>query len=914
MLQVMYLWVRVRAAVIRYRRIVSGTVSTLSGSGNGTTNGTGAVAQFASPTGVAVDAFGNLYVADQGNIAIRRVIATGAAIIPGLPTGLSFSPTTAVISGTPTAVSPATTYTVTAADAIGPGSTTLSIQVNASTISYSSSSFTFNYGTPITTLSPTPVGATPTGYTISPALSAGLSFDPVTGNITGTPSVAAVSTPYTVTANYAGGVTATFPFTITVSKAPLTVTALPQTKTYGTTFSFAGTEFTTSGTIYFSDAITGATITSTGSPANASVLGSPYNIIPSLATGTGVSNYAITYTNGSLTVTKAALTVTVTATGPLKKYGTAIPTGTSTTNFTASPGVNGEAVTSVTLTPDANGAGAFTAAGLPYVVTPSLATGTGGFLESNYTVNYVPFSGTVSTMPITVTATAGQSKVYGTVDPTLTYSITSGALANGDQITGSLVRAPGENVGTTYAISQGTLTAGSNYTITYVGANFAITGAPLTVTATAGQNKVYGTTDPALTYSITSGALVNGDQITGTLVRAPGENVGTTYAITQGSVTAGSNYTITYVGANFAITAAPLTVTTTTGQSKVYGTTDPTFAYSVTSGALVNGDQFSGALARDPGENIGTTYAINQGTLTAGTNYAITFIGANFAITAAPITVTATAGQSKVYGTTDPTFAYSVTSGALVNGDQFSGALARDPGENVGTTYAISQGTLTAGTNYAITYVGANFAITAAPLTVTANAGQSKVYGTTDPTLTYSVTSGALVNGDQFTGALARDPGENIGTTYAINQGTLSAGTNYTITYAGANFAITAAPLTVTANPGQSKVYGTTDPILTYSVTSGALVNGDQFSGALARDPGENGGTTYAINQGSLTAGTNYAITYVGANFAITAAPLTVTANAGQSKVYGTTDPTFDLQRYFRCACEWRPIQRCAGT
>ncbi len=324
---------------------------------------------------------------------------------------------------------------------------------------------------------------------------------------------------------------------------------------------------------------------------------------------------------------------------------------------------------------------------------------------------------TVTQEPLTITATAGQSKVYGTVDPALTYSITSGALVGTDAITGSLARDPGENVGTTYAITQGTLTAGTNYAITYVGANFAITTAPLTITATAGQGKVYGTVDPALTYSITSGALVGTDAITGSLVRAPGEAVGTTYAITQGTLTAGTNYAITYVGANFAITTAPLTITATAGQGKVYGTVDPTLTYSITSGALVGTDAITGSLVRAPGETVGN-YAISQGTLTAGTNYAITYVGDNFAITPAAITVTASAGQGKVYGTVDPALTYSITSGALVGTDAITGSLVRATGEAVGTTYAISVGTLTAGTNYAITYVGDNFAITpAAPLT-----------------------------------------------------------------------------------------------------------------------------------------------------------------------------------------------------
>ncbi len=245
-----------------------------------------------------------------------------------------------------------------------------------------------------------------------------------------------------------------------------------------------------------------------------------------------------------------------------------------------------------------------------------------------------------------------------------------------------------------------------------------------------------------------------------------------TYAITQGSL-ANSNYTITFNSADFAITAAAVTVTADANQSKTYGTADPSFTYQAV--GLVNGDLLSGSLARAAGENVGT-YAIGQGTL-ANSNYAITFVSADFTVTAAPITVTADANQSKVYGAADPTFTYQVTSGALVGSDGFSGALARDPGEGVGT-YAITQGSL-ANSNYAITFVPADFVITAHTVTVTVDPGQSKTYGTADLSFTYQAVG--LVNGDLLSGSLGRVAGENVGT-YAITLGTL-ANSNYAITF-----------------------------------------------------------------------------------------------------------------------------------
>src|SRR5207237_675826 len=148
----------------------------------------------------------------------------------------------------------------------------------------------------------------------------------------------------------------------------------------------------------------------------------------------------------------------------------------------------------------------------------------------------------------------------------------------------------------------------------------------------------------------------------------------------------------------------------------------------------------------------------------------------------------------------------------------------------------ISQGSLSADTDYTISFTGANFTITARGLTVTADP-QTKVYGDADPALTY--THGSLYNGDTdgvFTGGLVRRSDERVaGSAYAISQGSLSAGTDYTIAFTGANFTITPRGLSVTAD-AQTKVYGDADPALTY--THGSLYNGDTdgvFTGGLVR-------------------------------------------------------------------------------
>jgi serine/threonine-protein kinase len=55
-----------------------GTVSTFAGSGSrGSVNGQGSSASFSLPTGVAVDAAGNVYVSDYGNFKIRKITSGG---------------------------------------------------------------------------------------------------------------------------------------------------------------------------------------------------------------------------------------------------------------------------------------------------------------------------------------------------------------------------------------------------------------------------------------------------------------------------------------------------------------------------------------------------------------------------------------------------------------------------------------------------------------------------------------------------------------------------------------------------------------------------------------------------------------------------------------------------------------------
>jgi len=204
--------------------------------------------------------------------------------------------------------------------------------------------------------------------------------------------------------------------------------------------------------------------------------------------------------------------------------------------------------------------------------------------------------------------------------------------------------------------------------------------------------------------------------------------------------------------------------------------------------------------------------------------------------------------------------------------DVLSGAIDVDTaytsGDNVGLyNITYNSHTLASEMGYGFTYVDGNVNVTPYAINVTASE-TGKIYGDADGILNFN--HSALVAGDDssvFSGTLSREAGENVGV-YAIEQGSLSAGNNYTITYNGNNFEITPRSLSVSAD-AITKSYGADDPELTY--TYSGLVNSDTnsvFSGLLSREVGENGGD-YNILLGTLDAGSNYIIDFHGNTFKI---------------------------------------------
>ena len=164
-------------------------------------------------------------LAIAGNLPlVANGTATGFAISPSLPAGLSFDNATGEITGTPTAATASTVYTVTvtfAGEIEDTYELTLSV-LNPGIIRYGVVPATYKVDEEIALNSPVTFGvASPSGYSISPVLPAGLLLDPNTGSISGTPAEFATAADYTITANYAAYPVATFTFSILVKGIPI---------------------------------------------------------------------------------------------------------------------------------------------------------------------------------------------------------------------------------------------------------------------------------------------------------------------------------------------------------------------------------------------------------------------------------------------------------------------------------------------------------------------------------------------------------------------------------------------------------------------------------------------------------------------------------------------------------------------
>ncbi len=815
------------------------------------------------------------------------------------------------------------TITATATDELGNTAvTTLNMTVTITTsTTVTSSTPTTVYGAPVTfTASVSP------GSGVIPPTAGSVSFFD-NGNLLGTSSTETPSgnvavftltttarqlqvtgATHTITAHYNhasffSDSAGTLSGGITVSPAPLTISAVTNTKTYDSTTSAAATPASLG--LVTGDTITGATEVYTdinfGSSKTLSV--SAYTVNDS----NGGNNYAVSTavnTTGSITTAN----VTITPTTQTKTYD-------STVSATAIPTVSGlkGADVATGLGEAYNNANAGSGTGKPLSVTTFTISN-----PNNYTVVLKTTPGAILPAPLTVTAITN-SKGYDSLT-TATALPSHSPLIGGDTISGLTEVYADKNAGTgktlsvsAYTIADGN--GGNNYAVTPVNNTTGIiTKATLTITATTNTKTYDSLTSAAALPTVT--ALVGGDSVTGLADVYSDVNVGTGKTLSVGAYTindgvGGNNYTVTtVVNTTGAITQATLTITATTN-TKTYDSTTAAAALPTVTG-LKGNDSISGQAETYNNANAGllkilsvSTYTLN----TNGNNYSVVLNATTGVITAAPLTITATT-YTKTYDSTTSAAALPTVSG-LVGSDSISGLVEVFNNANAGATKAISVSAYTindgnSGGNYAVmTVANTTGTITKAPLTITATTN-TKTYDATASAAALGTVTG-LVGLDSVSTLTESYASANAGSSltltvnpYTVNDG--NSGNNYSIaTAANTTGVISKALLTITALTN-TKMYDATVTAAALPTVSG-LRGADSVTGRAEVYSDKNAGSTktlsvsaYTINDGN--GGNNYAIgTVSNTTGLITKAPLTITASPNTKVFDGNTSsiatPTF---------------------
>ncbi|WP_164108667.1 MULTISPECIES: MBG domain-containing protein [Sphingobacterium] len=730
------------------------------------------------------------------------------------------------------------------------------------------------------------------------------------GNGAATVAVTGGTAPYTYSWSPTGGAAATATglsagtYTVTVTDANACTTT--QSFTITESPSLVATAASQTNVSCYNEANGSATVAVTGGTGTYTYSWAPSGGTAATATGLSAGTYTVTVTDANACTTTQSFTIT--------QPSALVATAASQTDVSCNGGANGSATVAVT-----GGTGTYTYSWAPSGGTAATAT---GLSAGTYTVTVTDANACTTTQSFTLMQPAA---LVATADSQTDVSCNGGA--NGSATVG--VTGGTGTYTYSWAPSGGTaatatgLSAGT-YTVTIKDANLCETTQTFTiiqptalVATAASQTDVScnGGSNGAATVAVTGGTApytYSWSPTGGATATATGLMAGT--------------YTVTVTDANGCTTTQSFTIIQPSATIAVQ-TVDATLVFA--GGATLGGDIGNADCVVEKGIVYGT---MPIPTVTDNKEIALT-TGGQYQLQVSNLNVNTTY-YYRAYAIINNVVSYgSVKSFQTIKYDQqinFPAIATKNYGDGVFAlgdshtdrglliTYTAADPTkvsivgnqatiLMAGTtaitatqsgdltHNAATSVQRTMTVAKAPLTVTADV-KTKVYGSNDPALTYIVKATDLKYADAasvVSGSLERLGLQNVGN-YTINNKNLTA-TNYAINYVSADLTITKAPLTVTAD-AKTKVFGSNDPALTYTVKATDLKYADAasvVSGGLERATGENVGS-YLINNKNLTA-TNYAINYVGANLSITRATLTGLSFANKDFVYDGTTKSLQL-------------------
>lgn len=485
-----------------------------------------------------------------------------------------------------------------------------------------------------------------------------------TANLTTQPTLTTTATtsspvgsyPITVSGATAANYTISFVNgTLTVNRAPLTITAANKTKSYKASMPTLTVVYTG-----FVNGDTSSRLTTQPVLSTTATVSSPVGVYPITVTGATAANYTITFVDGTLTINPLALRIT--ATNKSKNYGAAVPTLTASYIGFAS----GETVANLATPPVLSTTATASSPVGVYPITVSGAT------SSNYTITFV--NGTLTVNPATLTIYAiAKSKTYGAAMPALTASYSG--FVNGETVANLVTPAVLATTATQsspvgpYPITVSGATI-PNYNVRFVNSTLTVRTATLSIRAVA-KSKYYGGAVPALTYTVSGLVLGETEAVLTSPVTLGCEvtvaSAAGTYPIVISGGTA-PNYTVVYYNAAMTVRKAALSIRASS-KSKVYGAAMPTLTYTVTGFVLGETEAvlLTPVVVSSTGSassNVGS-YPITVSGATAA-NYAITFSTGALSVTRAPLSVRAD-NKTRAFGTENPPLTYTIV--GFVNGD-----------------------------------------------------------------------------------------------------------------------------------------------------------------------------------------------------------------------------------------------------
>ena len=669
------------------------------------------------------------------------------SVSPQLPAGLTIDPSTGIISGTPAAGSPATEYLITASGAGGEIASAPVVIATASAGASASPAAQQQTGTAgvamtaTAAITPTGLTGTPT-YTVTPALPDGLSIDPVTGVISGTPTGGFVATSFVITGTGSGGGVLTSSVTLAASSAGASSTPAASV---------------TTGTV-------GSGITPTTAP-SVTGIGSPvaFQVYPALPAGLTL-NASTGVISGTPSSALAATTYYVSAVGP--NGISVIPATISfssvgTTMTPSSQTVTAQQGVAITQT------SAFTTSGLgssvSYTVSPALPAGltmdsstgritgtpTSAQAGSQYVISAAGSTGSAAAnITITVTGlTPGSQTMQGTVGSAISPSATLSGVGFAGAITYSVSPALPQGL----ALDQATgvvsgapmnAQAAANYTITGTDSNSnagtAVVSIRIAGLSPASQ-AVQGTAGAAITATTAFTATGFAGVVSYTVSPAlpSGLNISQSTGVISGTpaaAQAASSYTVTASGAT-AGTATAIVSIRVAGLTPVSQSLQGTAGTALSPSASLTPTGFAGAVsftvspALPNGVTLNGSTGVVSGTPAAGqtsASYTITATGAS-AGTASATLALQVAALSPASQTINATYGVAITPTPALTPTGFTGAVSYvvAPGLPAGLVLNASTGVISgtpteahASSAFVVTASGATSGVATAAVTL----------------------------------------------------------------------------------------------------------------------------------------------------------------------------------------------------